>query len=313
MDQKLLCEKLAKEIKDDNTANIDYLVNEFRSHLNLFMTLVSSISINARYKHILFEFINFIKSSFKIKTSEVFLNTNKLTTDVWGPIIWNFLHYSSILLQHIRYENRSISSTNHFATIIYNLDMLLPCSRCSAHYIELKISDSNFLKTITKNIILGLPISQLYILHNKITQKVFLEFGTKQFIHFTIFEYALRYKCFPVHHNLPLSSITYIYVPIEYHSTILVHLIILFSYFLHIQYETINLRLRKLFGLSYIAYTNLEYTENCLVFLNMNDNAVEELMLDLISEKKNPNDESKNDPVYQNSLLYLQKFLTSEL
>lgn len=84
--------------------------------------------------------------------------TMKRTIPDWGPILWEFLHTSSI------WTANDLNILDEFCGILMNLNVIIPCGNCSAHYQQMNILNTFAIPLfLTNNAIAG-----VYELHELI-------------------------------------------------------------------------------------------------------------------------------------------------
>lgn len=192
----------AKQQLDSYT--VDRVVTAFAPVLSEFEAYVEGIVIPEAYRNRLSAFIAFLKSAFELSTTVMLVQTNKYSTDMWGPLYWSFLHYASILLQYALHAGLT-DDVKEFPTLVYNVDKMLPCSMCIAHYLSVK--HQNNVRYLIKMMSFGHVIQGMYQFHNVISENVYRHRyptvgkdanGPPPFRTFTPIDFAERYHCYPL-------------------------------------------------------------------------------------------------------------------
>lgn len=150
--------------------DVNDVVDAFRPVLGEFESYTQgAVEIAEEYRATLVSFIDFLKSTFDIAGHEMFVYVEKYSKNMWGPLYWRFLHYSSILLQYALYE-RLTHDVREFPTIVYNVDRMLPCSDCARHYRLMKRDES--VKHVIRQISYGHVVQGVYTFHNMVTGNI---------------------------------------------------------------------------------------------------------------------------------------------
>ena len=182
---------------------IDRVVAAFVPVLSEFEAYIEGIAIPEAYRTRLSAFIAFLKSTFELSTTVMLVQTSKYSTDMWGSLYWSFLHYASILLQYALYTGLT-DDVKDFPTLVYNIDKMLPCSMCIAHYLSVK--HQNHVRYLIKMMSFGHVIQGLYQFHNVISENVYRhrypmvakDANIPPFRTFTPIDFAKRYHCYPL-------------------------------------------------------------------------------------------------------------------
>lgn len=210
--------------------DIKYIINRYKPVLSEFYELSSMFRAGAKKYNVLFEkFINTLCNIYQIEREPMIVYPNKYSPKDWGNIYWEFLHLSSILLS-FAFENGLIKTLLDFPTLVYNIDVILPCAKCAYHYSTIKNSDD--VKQIIKSMSFGSIMISLQIFHNVITANVD---KTPDYINvpnrdrFLISDFALKYKCIDVQSENTRKSTDYIRSCIDWQPTTHVLLSIILS------------------------------------------------------------------------------------
>lgn len=164
---ELICKEIQEEFR---TTSIQMAVDEFQKITSEFLELSArKRELEPSYSKILMNFVNTMCRVYKCKIVPMFVNVNNYTTPQWGPVYWRFLHYSSILLAYA-YENKMIASFLDFATIVYQIHLVLPCPTCKSHYMSVR--ETVEITDTIKYVAFGLPMVGVHFFHNLITKNV---------------------------------------------------------------------------------------------------------------------------------------------
>lgn len=204
-----LVQKVSVEMKQ---VTIENLIDRFKPILNEFMSFVEATRIteNSEYVSILRALVSKLCSIYKIKVESMLVQPSKYLVPEWGRLYWNFFHYTSILLEY-SYENNWIDDFRNFPTLVYNINLILPCPKCISHYQVIK--ESNRVKNIITSIAFGSVISGVQQFHNLITSNVdsTAEYVTRENRKlFTLPDFALKYSCIELQDELLKKSVSYI-------------------------------------------------------------------------------------------------------
>lgn len=155
------------------TLSIQTIVERYEPFMNEFWELSLPFRTQAYkepYNNLLENLINRINDLYGVVRTPMIVQAYKYSTTAWGHVYWSFLHLTSILLFYAFQEKR-IRSLLDFPTIVYHIDVILPCSICETHYRQIK--DSFDIKSdIIKHMSYGSVITYLMIFHNAITVNV---------------------------------------------------------------------------------------------------------------------------------------------
>lgn len=129
------------------------------------------------------------------------LDVTNLTTNVWGPIYWDFLHLSSILLQYKlcrmkQYTIEKIKPFIDFCVLVINLDKGLICGVCAHNYLRFKTEYPTALDHLKKILCSGNFIYAIHLLHNIVNEKLDKK-------HFTQLDFAKIYTIYPIKDTRP--------------------------------------------------------------------------------------------------------------
>lgn len=183
--------------------SVDRVITEFAPVLSEFEAYVEGIAVPDAYRSRLSAFTAFLKSAFHLSTAVMLVHTNKYSTDMWGPLYWSFLHYASILLQYALCTGLT-DDVKEFPVLVYNIDMVLPCNVCIAHYLSVK--HQTHVRNLIKIMSFGHVMQGLYQFHNVISENVYRhrypmaakDANVPPFRVFTAIDFAKRYHCYPL-------------------------------------------------------------------------------------------------------------------
>lgn len=211
---------LVKINKEFINLNISVIIERFEPILSEFYELSASYRHNVpKYNKILTDFIDELCYIYNIRKTVMLVHHNKYTTSAWGNVYWMFMHLSSILVSYA-YETGRINDFINFPTIIYNIDLILPCSKCQAHFATIK---SEFaIKNAIKSIAFGSAINGLVVFHNLVTSNVD---KTVEYVNrpnrptFFISDFALEYQCIELQNETVQKSPSYLRPVVDWQPT----------------------------------------------------------------------------------------------
>lgn len=203
-----LLERARNELAD---SSIESIAIEFESVMSEFLALSEAQrNLNIDYDDSLNQMIDVICENYNLRRQFMHIKASNYTTDLWGNVYWRFLHLGSILITDLLW-NRKIENTLDLPLIVYNIDYVLPCPMCSAHYATIK--PTNAVKAAVKEIAFGNLMSGVQAFHNLVTENVdkTLEYANRpKRPPFTIVDFARVYKCIELPPKDTLKSVTYI-------------------------------------------------------------------------------------------------------
>lgn len=91
----------------------------------------------SRYGHLLEQFVQTLERAYAFTRPVMLVSVAAHTTEQWGAVYWQFLHLSSVLVEY-GHAHALFRGTLHLATLLYNLDLVLPCAVCTGHYLLIK-------------------------------------------------------------------------------------------------------------------------------------------------------------------------------
>lgn len=194
--------KLAKS--EQEQTNINTVVEKAGEVYAEFKSFLSNYgiddSLRSRYILILNNLLNNLVKMYAIDMPEMYVQVSNYALNVWGPLYWKFIHITSILLQHGLSEDKVPGDLFGFCTIVYNIDLILPCNICTEHYKSIK--NTQVTLDILKKMSYGLIIQGCFEFHLLITHNIN---PTKQ--RFTVFDFIREYNCYPKC-NLEVTKLT---------------------------------------------------------------------------------------------------------
>lgn len=164
---RLICDQIQEEFR---LLKMKAIINEFSQAASEFLELTArKRELEPTYSKILVNYIDIMCRVFDCQITPMFVDINKYTAPKWGAVFWRFLHYGSILLSYA-FEQKLVDSFLNFATIVYQIHLVLPCPVCKSHYMSIRESQ-DVIDTI-KCIAFGLPVTGVHRFHNIITNNV---------------------------------------------------------------------------------------------------------------------------------------------
>lgn len=205
----------AEELK---RASIDDVVAMFQPVLDEFYALTESLRASQPdYNCVFTRLVQTLQDEYPALTVNLmFVRPSNYSTDLWGPVYWRFLHLASILVSYA-FEKQRIRDMLDLPTLVYNIDLILPCPMCAAHYQAIK-QDSRVLLAV-KNMSFGNIVSSLQTFHNIVTENVD---RTPEYANrpkrptFTSMQFARVYGCLEIPPPDLLKSKTYTRCKIEW-------------------------------------------------------------------------------------------------
>jgi len=187
--------KIIENIRDDSKIDgIQECIEKFSNCVDAFMEIVDKSSelqnskVSVFYMRDLQHCINTIRSAYDVPERKmVRIDFSKLNLNVWGNIYWDFLHYSSILIQEAFYKGK-ITTLLNFPALVYNIDNILPCPVCSSHYRSIKfgVKIDNILQTMC----FGFLVNGVFNFHSLVNTNI------EKTEVFNDLDFALKYKCY---------------------------------------------------------------------------------------------------------------------
>lgn len=189
-------EKILETIRTGFTAcnGIEECVEKFSNCVDAFMEIVDKSAelqngeVSVHYMRDLRHCTDVIRSVYKVPERKmVRIDFSKLHLNVWGNIYWEFLHYSSILIQEAFYK-RQITTLLNFPALVYNIDNILPCPVCLGHYRSIKFArkTDNVLQTLC----FGFLVNGVFGFHNLINDNI------EKTETFSDLDFVLKFKCY---------------------------------------------------------------------------------------------------------------------
>lgn len=199
-------------------ASIDDIVAQFQPVLDEFYALTESLrAAQPDYNRVFMRFVQALQDEYPTLTINLmFVRPSNYSTDLWGPVYWRFLHLASILVSYA-FEHQRIRDMLDLPTLVYNIDLILPCPMCAAHYQAIK-QDSRVLLAV-KNMSFGSIVTYLQTFHNIVTENVD---RTPEYANrpprppFTSIRFARVYGCLEIQPSDLLKSKTYTRCRIEW-------------------------------------------------------------------------------------------------
>lgn len=183
--------------KETTEATVDDLLPDYQVTLDEFHALSQPLraanpAYDAAYQRMIAKFLECYPT---LQLNVIYLNMSKYSVDRWGPVYWRFFHLSAILLLEL-FSHHRVDDVLDFPTLLYNIDVILPCPTCAWHYMQIKRSDG-ILSAIKETSFARLLNGTRYF-HNLVTmhQNELPEFQNRPpRTPFTVLDYAERYGC----------------------------------------------------------------------------------------------------------------------
>ncbi|KAI5630601.1 p33 [Venturia canescens] len=238
-------ELVSKSSSELTTLSIGFIIERFTPIYNEFRGYLEGIRIKQSYKNLIDGFLHFLSVTYDLNKETMLVNVGNYSTSEWGPLYWSFLHLSSILLQHALAE-KMVNDVRGFPAIIYNIDEILPCSMCQQHYYNIK--DSSEIRQIIKTIAFGHVVQGTFYFHGMITENMNKSdrFETKPA--FLTTQFCELYHCFPTSMQDTRSLSTIARSPIDWQSTLHVHLSVILGIASQVSFLRASNRLKRLYG-----------------------------------------------------------------
>lgn len=201
---------LAQCVKEETSLNIDVIVDEFIPILTEFLLFSEPFIQNEAYKTMLYGFIEKLKKLYPklgtINTLEMHVRVGQYDISVWGPLYWNFMHYTSILVNYAM-RHQMMRDVGDFPSLIMNVDHMLPCSQCIAHYRSIKHTPQ--VHSIIKEISYGQVVEGTWRFHNTITQNINTMTGVNKVL-YSMYKFGLKYRVVELIPSNQKHFVTYI-------------------------------------------------------------------------------------------------------
>lgn len=236
---------------------VDRVVAAFVPVLSEFEAYTEGVAIPDPYRERLTGFILFLKSAYHLPTQVMLVQSGKYTTDMWGQLYWSFLHYSSILLQYALRAGLA-DDVKDFPTLVYNIELMLPCGLCISHYGGIKRSNGNVLYAV-KLMSFGHVVQGVYQFHNAIAENIHgqrRDADASPFRPFSPIDFARQYGCYPMTtvSDNEHKSTTYSRPMLDWqtplHLSVSVVLVIRYG----VSYSRVSNRLKRSYGLAETSY-----------------------------------------------------------
>lgn len=215
---------LAQCVKEETSVNIDVIVDEFIPILTEFILFSEPFIQNDAYKTMLLGFIKKLSKLYPklgtVNTLEMHVRVSQYDISVWGPLYWNFMHYSSILVNYAM-RHQMMRDVGDFPSLIMNVDHMLPCSQCIAHYRSIKHTAP--IHSNIKEIAYGQVVEGTWRFHNMITQNINTMTGANKVL-YSMYKFGLKYQVVELTPSNLKHFVTY--VPCELIFAPRIHLIL---------------------------------------------------------------------------------------
>lgn len=124
---------------------------------------------NPAYNRIYTNIVETLQRVYHIKPKVLYIRPHLYSVDKWGPLYWRFMHYTSILIS-VAMMTGKIRNLLDFPIFIYNINLILPCHKCIAHYLTVK--ESSDIHAIIKMLSFGRLIYGVRLFHEAITKNI---------------------------------------------------------------------------------------------------------------------------------------------
>lgn len=249
--------------------SIETIVERFKTILPEFYDLSSNYRINApKYNAVFEEFLlqicKIYNINFEALKGSVVVYPGKYSVEDWGPVYWDFLHLSSILISHA-FETNMVGSLLNFPLLVYQIDNILPCVKCAHHYSMIK--ETPDVKQIIQRLAFGSTIYAMQIFHNVVTKNIDT---TPEYTNrpnrdpFLMPDFALKYKCIDIQNEMTKKATNYTQSCIDWQPTTHVLLSTILSTYCSQPYDrTSNLLKYRLYSKNkHFANINLQVRNN---------------------------------------------------
>lgn len=270
--------------KEFANLNITKICEAYKPILDEFYELSANYRHNKPvYNSYLEKFITEICDIYKIQRTMLLVHSDKYTTNDWGNVYWLFLHYSSILVNYA-YEQGKITYFLNFPLIVYNIDSILPCSKCIGHYQQIKNSFN--VKNVIKQMAFGSNINGLLKFHNIITQNVD---NTPEHVNrpnrplFTHAKFAAKYQCIEMQSEKLQKSKVYEMTYVDWQPKIHNLLTIILATYCPQRYSRTSYNLKRIVYNADKSFNNINLNLNNFQFSIYTEN---ELILNSLSSKQ---------------------------
>lgn len=124
---------------------------------------------NPAYNRIYTNIVETLQRVYHIKPKVLYIRPHLYSVDKWGPLYWRFMHYTSILIS-VAMMTGKIRNLLDFPIFVYNINLILPCHKCIAHYLTVK--ESSDIHAIIKMLSFGRLIYGVRLFHEAITKNI---------------------------------------------------------------------------------------------------------------------------------------------
>lgn len=187
------------------------VVEKFRLVMDEFLAVVESLTAApTQYRAMLNRLVTVLCDRFDIQRQIMYVRASGYATDVWGPLYWRFFHYASILITYM-YEKNEINDMLDFPILVYNINHILPCNVCEAHYMGIK--NNAAVRSALKEMSFGNLMTGLQMFHNLVTANIDSvppRSNLPPRPPFTPIDFARTYECLELADTGAVKSLTYI-------------------------------------------------------------------------------------------------------
>lgn len=304
---------LEKSYAELTRTNIDEIVSDFKPIFIEFYNYIESRSYiidenkepAVEYIKMLYEFMNFLKKTFAIDIENLLVFSHHYTTSDWGPLYWNFLHYSSILIQYLNNQTPNVNLYN-FPIIVYHIENILPCNKCIGHFLEFKKTE--LYKLNVKTASYGLTIYSTFVLHDIITFNIYknqYNLNETNIPKFLPIDFMKKYKCYPNIQTQELYYKNFVIEPVDFQNPIHINISYLLSAYFNVSYLLVSRIIKRLYNKNVYqkihTYRYLDVDDE--VLLKKSDEDIKNILESLINKNvvlNNENSSNMNDEYRKN-------------
>lgn len=290
-----LLERAERDVKtfDGLRATIDGFKNVADTFETLAKTMIIDSQNAANYIRDLQRLIDTLRTLYDVpKYKLVYVDPGRMTRNVWGNAFWKFLHTSSVLLQHAYHKER-VKHFLHFPALLYNIDIILPCSVCVENYKNIKRTEP--VMKIIENASFGLLVSSVYRFHALINKNHETPMTVNTPSVFREIDFALLYHCFPRNVTDSAVNVNFIKQPVIFHPSEHVKLSLLLSVCYNVNLFHVSNLLMRFYGPHEFAYETVAHFDDRDVRFILPDRTELKRTISYCFENKKPPSECKSE------------------
>lgn len=189
--------------------SIGRIVDKFSEVLDEFVAIVEDLTDPpVRYKLMLDKLIETLCTRFEIVMRPMHVRHSQYGTDVWGPVVWGFFHYASIMITYM-YSQKEINDMLDLPILIFNINHILPCSLCESHYLQIKHSKN--MRRALKELSFGNLMTGMQTVHNLVTANIYASRPVPIVRPvFNLIDFAKTYECVEKPEDQTRKTLTYV-------------------------------------------------------------------------------------------------------